>query len=85
MWTGVQWTGSLAANQTQRWFTFNWPVGWHVVWYMMPTSPVTGTPQLEWSVGVERADATHCTYWITVKNLTANPVTFEGRYAVLAS
>jgi hypothetical protein len=85
MWTGIQWTGNLAANQTMTWFTFNWPVGWHVVWYMMPTSPKTGAPQLEWSVAVERADATHCTYWITVKNLTALAVTFEGRYAVMSA
>jgi hypothetical protein len=24
------------------------------------------------------------TYWITVTNLTAQPVTFEGRYAILS-
>ncbi len=42
-----------------------------------------GAPQLDWDTEVERADATHCTYWITVKNLTNTAVTFEGRYAVL--
>lgn len=83
MWTGVQWTGTLGPNASQRWFTFNWPTAWHVVWYMMPISPKSGAPQVDWDVAVERADATHCTYWITVKNLTANTVTFEGRYAVL--
>jgi hypothetical protein len=41
MTTGVQFIGSLAANQTQRWFTFNWPAVWHVVWYMVPTSAQT--------------------------------------------
>jgi hypothetical protein len=83
MWTNVQFTGSLAANETRRWFTFNWPTSWHVVWYMMPTTVRLGAPEVDWSVAVERADPTHCTYWITVKNLTAVPVTFEGRYAVL--
>ena len=83
MWTNVQFTGSLAANETRRWFTFNWPTSWHVVWYMMPTTVRLGSPEVDWSVAVERADATHCTYWITVKNLTAVPVTIEGRYAVL--
>ena len=39
--TGVQFTGTLTANQTQRWFTFNWNPAWHVVWYMMPTSTQT--------------------------------------------
>jgi len=83
MTTGVQFTGNLAPNQTQRWFTFNWPTTWHVTWYMMPTSPQPGNPELEWSVGVERANATQCTYWITVKNLTGTAITFEGRYAIL--
>ena len=83
MYTGVQWTGDLAPNQTQRWFTFNWSPTSHIVWYMMPTSVQSGAPALEWSVGVERYNATQCTYWITVKNLTANTVTFEGRYAIL--
>lgn len=83
MWTNVQFNGSLAPSETRRWFTFGWPTSWHVVWYMMPTSPKSGAPQLDWTVGVERASATQCTYWITVVNRTANPVTFEGRYAVL--
>lgn len=84
MWTGVQWTGSLVANETRRWFTYGWPTTWHVIWYMMPTSPQSGAPQVDWDVAVERANTTQCTYWITVKNLTSNPVTFEGRYAVLS-
>jgi hypothetical protein len=50
----------------------------------MPTSPQPGNPELEWDVAVERANATRCTYWITVKNLTASQVTFEGRFAVLS-
>jgi hypothetical protein len=83
MWTGVQWTGNLAGNQTQRWFTFNWPADWHVVWYMVPTTVQNGVIEVDWDVAVERADATHCTYWITVKNLSSNPITFEGRFAVL--
>ena len=83
MRTSVQFVGTLNANQTARWFTFNWPPSWHVVWYMMPTSPQSGAPQLDWDVAVERASATGTTYWITVKNLTGATVNFEGRYAVL--
>jgi hypothetical protein len=83
MHTGVQWTGSLNANQTQRWFTFNWAPASHVVWYMMPTTPNASGAELNWSVAVQRSDAGHVTYWITVSNLTAAPITFEGRYAVL--
>lgn len=84
MWTGVQWTGSLAAGTSARWFTFNWPTAWHVVWYMMPTTVRNGAPELDWDVAVERADATHCTYWITVTNRAPVSINFEGRFAVLS-
>lgn len=49
----------------------------------MPTTRRNGAPELDWDVEVERASATQCTYWITVKNLTNVAVTFESRYAVL--
>lgn len=84
MQTGVQWTGTIGPNATARWFTWGWPATRHVVWHLMPTSPRSGNPQLDWDVEVERANATQCTYWITVKNLTATPVNFEGRYAILS-
>lgn len=84
MYTGVQWTGSLQPNQTARWFTWGWGAALHVVWYMMPTSPRSGAPQIDWEVAVERANSNRCTYWITVRNLTNAPVRFEGRYAVLS-
>lgn len=83
MTTGVQFTGTLTPNQTQSWFTFGWNVAQHVVWYCMPTTVKNGAPEIEWTVEVERANATQCTYWITVKNLTNVAVTFEGRYAIL--
>jgi len=84
MWTGIQWTGTIAANATARWFTWGWPVNEHVVWYLMPTSVRPGAAQLDWDVAVERANNTQCTYWITVKNLTNQSVNFEGRFAVLS-
>jgi hypothetical protein len=83
MRVGVQFTGDLEPNQTRRWFTFNWPEPWHVAWYVMPITPALGAPEVEWDVAVERADPQHVTYWITVKNLTGQPVNFEARYAVL--
>jgi hypothetical protein len=49
----------------------------------MPTSPSPGAQELTWSTAVQRADAGHVTYWLTVTNMTGSPVTFEGRYAVL--
>jgi hypothetical protein len=82
-WVGVQLTGTIAANQTQRWFTFNWPAHWHVVWTVVPTSPRPGAPQIEWKVQVERASDQYITYWISITNLTPVPVNIEARFAVL--
>ncbi len=84
MWTGVQWIGTIPSGATMKWFTWGWPALWHVVWYLMPTSPQSGAPQLDWDVAVDRANSADCTYWITVKNLASNTVTFEGRFAVLS-
>ncbi|MEU6626046.1 hypothetical protein ABZ926_35500 [Streptomyces litmocidini] len=83
MWTNTQFTGSLGPGATQSWSTVDWPASWHVVWYVVPTSPAQGAPQVDWDVAVERASEDKATYWITVKNLTSKTVTFEGRYAVL--
>ena len=66
MWTGTQFTGTLGPNASNRWFTFNWPAAWHVVWYVVPTTPKNGAPEIDWDVAVERADATNATYWITI-------------------
>ena len=40
MFTGVQFTGTLGPNASNRWFTFNWPSTWHVLWTVMPTTPI---------------------------------------------
>jgi len=82
-WTGVQFTGSLAAGQTRRWFTFNWPAHWHVLWTVVPTTPRPGGPQIRWNVQVERASFQYITYWISVTNVSPAPVDFEARFAVL--
>jgi hypothetical protein len=81
---GTQFTGTLAANETKRWFTFNWPATWHIMWSVMPTIPRPGAPQVSFDVNVERASAEFATYWIIVRNLTPVPVTFEGRYAIFS-
>ena len=81
---GLQWVGSLAANETRRWFTFGWPATWHMLWTVMPTTPRPGAPQIGWTVEVERADPERVTYWVTVRNLTPQPLQFEGRYAILS-
>jgi hypothetical protein len=82
-WTGVQFTGRLPAHATGRWFTFQWPAHWHVLWTVMPTSPRPGAPQVRYRTRVERATDYYATYWIEIVNLTDTPVSFEGRFAVL--
>lgn len=82
-YSGVQFTGTVDANQTKRWFTYNWPAHWHVVWTVVPTSPRPGGPQIEWKVQVERASDAYITYWINITNLTPVAVNIEARFDVL--
>lgn len=79
---GVQFRGEVPANATRRWFTFNWPAQWHVLWSVIPTTPRRGAPQIDFDVHVERASHERITYWIVVRNLTNEAVQIEGRYAV---
>ncbi len=81
---GVQFTGTVQANQTQRWFTYNWPAHWHVIWTVVPTTPKPGAPQINWRVRVERASCSYITYWISITNLIGSLVDIEARYAILS-
>ena len=80
---GVQFTGSLSSGPSKRLFTFNLPANWHVIWYVVPTAPKIGVPQIQWDVTVERASNDFITYWITVKNISSETVNTEARYTVL--
>jgi hypothetical protein len=82
--SGLQFVGVIPGGATQRWFTFNWPAAWHVVWTVMPLTTCSGAPQLTWRTEVERASATNVTYWIVVTNLSSSAVRFEGRYDILS-
>jgi hypothetical protein len=84
MITGVQFRGTLSPSQTQRWFTFNWSAPQHVLWEVVPTSAHPGAAEVRWDVALERADAAHVTYWLTITNLTGTAVQFEARYAIVA-
>ncbi|HEV7237907.1 MAG TPA: hypothetical protein VGQ36_01605 [Thermoanaerobaculia bacterium] len=80
---GVQFTGTLIANETKRWFSHSWPAVQNVLWTVMPLTTV-GPPQVSLSVAVERSNAEFVTFWLSVRNLTAVPVTFEVRYCILS-
>jgi hypothetical protein len=83
MRVGVQFSGTVPAGSTQRWFTFDWPTAWHVVWTVVPTTAGPGAPQVEWDVAVQRSSASAITYWITIRNLSATAVDIESRYEVM--
>ncbi|MBB3117509.1 S8 family peptidase [Pseudoduganella violacea] len=82
-WVGVQFHGTVPAGASRRWFTYNWPAHWHVLWTVIPTTPRPGAPQIKWQVQVERASDAYITYWITITNVSAAPCDIEARYAVL--
>lgn len=82
-WVGVQFRGTVPAGQTARWFTFNWPAHWHMVWTVVPTTVRPGAPQIKWNVQVERASDAYITYWIDITNLSPQACDIEARYAVL--
>lgn len=82
-WIGVQFTGTVPANSTRRWFTHSWPEHLHVLWNVVPMSPKPGAPQIDFRVRVERASDRFITYWIDISNLTNTETQIEARYAVL--
>jgi len=82
MQTGVQFRGTVPANQTARWYTFNWNPAWYVIWTVVPDSVNTASPEITWSVAVQRASATAVTYWISITNTTNANVDIEARYAI---
>ena len=84
MTTGVQFRGTVAANSTQNWYTFNWPATEYILWTVVPDSINTTAPEISWSVSVQRASATAVTYWIYITNVTGSPVDIEARYIIVA-
>lgn len=84
MTLGVQFTGSVPANSSRKWFTHSWNASQRVVWMVVPKAPaVDGPPQIEWKVQVDRQAANLLKYFIEVKNLTGGAVEVEARYAIL--
>lgn len=84
MKVGTQFTGSVPAHGSQRWFTHSWKPADHVVWTVVPITPAPGQAQIEWEVAAQRAAADKVTYWITVRNLSAAAADVEGRFAILS-
>lgn len=82
-WIGVQFNGTVPGNSSRRWFTHSWPAHWHVVWNVVPVTPRSGGPQIDWNVQVERTSDRRVSYWITVRNLRPQDANIEARYAVL--
>jgi len=87
-WRGTQFSGTVAANSTNTWFTHSWPSHWFVDWAVLPTAPVIDGPaQLELTVRMsrqtDRANARFVKYHLSVRNHSGTPVNFQARYEVL--
>lgn len=83
-WSGVQFTATIPANSTRRWFTHSWPFHWFVIWVVAPTSPaIDGPEQVEWKIQITRQTETLLKYFIEIKNLRDYAVTVQARYHVL--
>jgi hypothetical protein len=80
---GTQFSDTLAAGETKRWFTHSWPACWQVHWTAVPRADTTG-PALELRTRTERASREHVTYWLDVTNRSAAAVEFEARYQILS-
>lgn len=81
---GRQFSGSLQPHQSRRWFTYNWPACWHVLWTAVPTAPDLPDPGLRIRTRVERSSRERITYWLEVTNDSDKVVEFDGRYEILA-
>jgi hypothetical protein len=82
---GVQFQGTVPAGSSTRWFTYDWPACWHVLWSVAPVGAVVPAPGIGLRVEVERASRERVTYWLTVTNAGSAAVDIEGRYAVVAN
>jgi len=81
---GVQFTGSIPANATQLYFTFDWAAASYIDWTVMSDSVYSSGSEVTLSnVATQRADSTHATYWLTVVNNTSSTQTFDGRFCIL--
>jgi hypothetical protein len=83
-WSGTQFTTTVSASSTVRFFTHSWPGYCFVVWTCEPSAPaLDGPAQIEWKVQVTRQTDRLLKYFIEIRNLQPYPVTVEARYDVL--
>ncbi len=82
---GVQFRGTVGANSTATWFTYDWPVLWDVDWLVVPTSVYGPGPQLQWNVQVQKTSGDYFTYWISITNVAPVDVDVEARFCILGA
>jgi hypothetical protein len=81
---GVQFDGSVAANSTNLYFTFDWNPAQNIAWSIMPTTTSSSGPELTLSnVGLQLSDSSDATYWLTISNPTSSTQSFQGRFCIL--
>jgi len=77
---GSQVLGNIAAYDSRRWTTQDWPSEWNVIWSIVP-SPVAA--RVEWNLVTERQSDTLLKYALEVRNLSDQEAMVEARYVVL--
>ena len=84
MWTGVQWTGTIPGGCDAA--VVHVGLADPLARRLVPDADDAAGRRSGARLGRRgrTGQSTQCTYWITVRNLTSNQVTFEGRFAVLS-
>lgn len=81
---GVQFTGTIPAQTTYLYYTFDWAPAEYVEWSVMSDSVYSGEAEFTLSpVSTQRSTASDVTYWLTITNNTSSSQNFEGRYCIL--
>jgi len=80
----VQFQVTLAAFQTARIITTDWPTAQIVHWDIVCVNGPIGTgPLVTWTYSIGRTDANHLDYFFTITNLVDQSVIAEARYSLL--
>jgi len=79
--TQVTQTTPLAPGASETWFTFGWPVQWHMIWRALPST--TGSRLAITNQAIENNGNGTLTYHLTVQNQGTAGVAYTLGYSVL--
>lgn len=79
----IRFRTTVRERTTECWSVHSFPENLPVNWTIVPSSPISQSPQIKWSVSTERQSEELVAYHICVTNVSREPVTIEARYDVL--